>query len=245
MNPPQKKINFLKRVRVFLVVLLSGYIVMALEIMALRIIAVGISGDIFSTGAVIGVVLAALTLGYWLGGTLSVKYDPAKIQRTALVLAGIWIILLGGIPSSPSEFFSATQGISISNKYIIESPWKSYPDYITANPVSESIEIRRRIDPLLVSLVLFFVPSVFLAMIGPCAVKILTSEVSQSGRISGWIFALGSLGSIAGVLVTSFWLIAILGITANLRLMGLCALTVSLFVLNPEFIRAGKSIEKL
>jgi uncharacterized membrane protein YccC len=38
--------------------------------------------------------------------------------------------------------------------------------------------------------------------------------------MSGWVFALGSLGSIAGVLVTSFWLIAYLGIGANLRVIG-------------------------
>jgi predicted membrane-bound spermidine synthase len=85
-----------------------------------------------------------------------------------------------------------------------------------------------RIDPLIGSLILFSIPSALLAMVGPCAVRVLTRKASDAGKMSGWVFALGSLGSIAGVLVTSFWLIAVLGTGANLRLTGLITFALGL-----------------
>jgi hypothetical protein len=85
-----------------------------------------------------------------------------------------------------------------------------------------------RVDPLVGSLLLFFLPSLLMATVGPCAVKALTGSGTEAGRMSGWVFALGSLGSIAGVLVTSFWLIAVMGIGANLRVTGLLSVALSI-----------------
>lgn len=206
------------------VVLIAGFLVMALEMLALRIIQAGISGDIFATGAVIGVVLTALTLGYWIGGTLSVSLKPNSIITNALVISGIWIFLLAGLPSSISGFFKAAIDVLNPETPLIKPLWQTIPDWVIENPLSESMSVRNRVDPLLASLILFFIPSVFLAMIGPCAIQTLSTESGKSGKVSGWVFALGSLGSIAGVICTSFWLIAILGITANLRIIGMVAI---------------------
>ena len=85
-----------------------------------------------------------------------------------------------------------------------------------------------RIDPLTGSSVFFSIPSALLAMVGPCAVRVLTRDASDAGQMSGWLLALGSLESIAGVLVTSFRLIAVLGTGANLRVTGFLALLLSI-----------------
>jgi MFS family permease len=202
------------------VVFLSGYLVMALEILAFRIIQPFFGNSIYATGAVLGIVLTALTIGYWLGGTISVKLAPSRIQATALVIAGLWIFALAGVPKSFGSLVERTQNPRETAAYYLDPPWKSAPEWVLELPLGDSMEYRMRIDPLIGSIILFFVPSLFLAMVGPCAVRALTRTAADAGRMSGWVFALGSLGSIAGVLVTSFWLIAYLGIGANLRVIG-------------------------
>jgi MFS family permease len=226
------------------VVFFGGYLVMALEILAFRIVQIYFGTAIYSTGAVLGVVLSALTLGYWLGGTLSVKFAPTKIQMIALFFAGLWIIVLAGIPKNPSDFFQPRENPRVEVAYAIQPPWKTVPTWILDNPVSDSIEFRMRWDPLVGSILLFAVPSFLLAMVGPCAIRALTKQAREAGRVSGWVFALGSLGSIAGVLVTSFWLIAVLGIIANLRLIGLISIIISIVALsikNDNSLRKEKS----
>ena len=205
------------------VVFLGGYLVMALEILAFRIVQIYFGSSIYSTGAVLGVVLAALSLGYWLGGILSLRFRATRIQATALMCAGIWIFLLAGIPKPLSEITKARKSPQIISESYFESPTKIIPGWVIDNPVSDSLEFQMRFDPLVVSLFLFAVPSLFLAMVGPCAISVLTRRAEEAGVVSGWVFALGSIGSISGVLVTSFWLIAVLGLGANLRLVGLIA----------------------
>ncbi len=205
------------------VVFLAGYLVMALEILAFRIIQASLGSAIYSTGAVLGIVLAALTGGYWLGGTLSVRFRPTRIQAIALVTAGVWIFLMGGIPKPVSGVFQKREDPRQAAQAYLQPPWKTVPEWILDHPVSDSNEFRMRWDPLVGSVILFTVPSFLLAMVGPCAIRALTRRAEEAGKTSGWVFALGSLGSIAGVLVTSFWLIAVLGLGANLRLIGLVA----------------------
>jgi len=213
---------------ILIVVFLAGYLVMALEILAFRIVQVNFGTAIYATGAVLGVVLAALTIGYWLGGTLSVKLSPTGIQATALIVAGIWIFLMAGIPNPLGDLVLVRENPQAVSEAYLAAPWKTMSQWVLEHPVSESMEARMRFDPLIGSLLLFAIPSILLATVGPCAIRILTRRAEQAGPVSGWVFALGSLGSIAGVLVTSFWLIAVLGISANLRLVGIVAVLIGM-----------------
>ena len=154
-----------------------------------------------------------------------------KIQGIALVIAGIWIFSTAGIPNPITDLFKSTQSVYGGAEAFIEAPWKSVPEYIISHPVTENLKIRVHIDLLLASLLLFAVPSFLLAMVGPCGVQILTGKQSEAGKTAGWVFALGSLGSIAGVIVTSFWLLTLLGTSANLRLAGFTALLTGILVL--------------
>jgi len=221
---PKRSVRGFRKFLVLVTVFIGGYIVMALEILAFRIVYAGIDGSILATGAILGVVLSALAFGYWLGGTLSNRLNPVKIQGIALIIAGIWIISLAGVPNPITDVFKSSQVVHRTAEAVIEAPWKTVPEYIISHPISDVMEIRLRIDLVLASLILFALPSFLLAMVGPCGVQILTGKASEAGKTAGWVFALGSLGSIAGVVVTSFWLLAVLGTSANLRLAGLTAL---------------------
>jgi len=213
-------------------VFLAGYLVMALEILAFRIVQVYFGTAIYATGAVLGVVLAALTVGYWMGGNLSVRYRATRVQATALIVAGLWIFVMAGIPRPIGAVFQSRENPQGMESPYLTPPWKTMPQWILDHPVSESIEVRMRLDPLVGSIILFAVPSFLLATVGPCAIRILTRKAEQAGPVSGRVFALGSLGSIAGVLVTSFWLIALAGISANLRLVGVVAFALGCLILT-------------
>ena len=63
--------------------------------------------------------------------------------------------------------------------------------------------------PLLVSLILFFVPTVFLGMLSPFAIALQHQYTPNAGhgKVAGNIFFWSTLGSIAGSLLTAFYFI--------------------------------------
>jgi spermidine synthase len=61
--------------------------------------------------------------------------------------------------------------------------------------------------------VLFVVPSVLLGIISPYAVRLATTTVEGAGATAGNLYALSTLGSIAGTFAAGFWLIPNFGTT--------------------------------
>ncbi len=72
----------------FLVFFASGA-VLVLETVALRLVGPYVGVSLQVTSSVIGVALAAIAYGAWLGGWLADKYNPRRLVAPALVLAGI------------------------------------------------------------------------------------------------------------------------------------------------------------
>lgn len=69
-----------------------------------------------------------------------------------------------------------------------------------------------RLSPLMASMFLFFIPSVFLGAVSPYTAKLMISSLHTSGTTIGTLYALSTLGSIVGTLLTSFYLIAVAGV---------------------------------
>lgn len=59
----------------------------------------------------------------------------------------------------------------------------------------------------LAALVVCFPPLLVLGMFSPLAVRLLLTDPHSAGRVAGGLFALSSLGNMAGILVTTFLLI--------------------------------------
>ena len=72
----------------FLVFLASGA-VLVLETVALRLVGPYVGVTLQVTSSVIGIALAAIAYGAWLGGWLADQRDPRRLLAPALVLAGI------------------------------------------------------------------------------------------------------------------------------------------------------------
>jgi len=79
----------------------------------------------------------------------------------------------------------------------------------------------QKLDPALGSGLVFFLPCLVLAMLSPCMVRLAARRLAHVGRVSGWIYAASSLGSIAGVFVSGYLLIEQMSLPNSFRAMGL------------------------
>ena len=87
-----------------------------------------------------------------------------------------------------------------------------------------------RIGAMLATLILFGAPSVLLGMVSPYAIRLKISHVEKTGSTAGKLYALSTLGSIAGTFLAGFWLLSYFGhrevlFMISLTLLALGALT--------------------
>lgn len=168
---------------------ISGGVLLALEIVASRVVAPYFGNSVYVWGSLIGVFLAALSAGYYLGGQAATRW-PAWGPFLALVfIAGACI----------------------------------FPIPHIAGDVLSRIALRDygpRGDPLIGSTVLFFVPSVLLGTVSPYAVRLRARSVEGVGNVAGILYALSTLGSIAGTLLAAFVLISAVGVSRIIQILG-------------------------
>jgi spermidine synthase len=132
----------------------------------------------------IGVVLVALSLGYWLGGRLADR-DPSLAGLCKMVLVAA--ILLAAVPFVARPFFD----ISVDAL-----------DSISAGAFAGS---------LLAVLVLVAVPVLLLGAASPYALRLAVPDVEHAGRTAGRLYAISTAGSLAGTMLSSLLLIPVIG----------------------------------
>lgn len=86
--------NFLKRDFLFLIVFITGAAVLIIEIAAIRILAPYFGNTLFTISSIIGIVLGALSFGYYIGGILADKYPKFSIFFFLILIAGIFSLLI-------------------------------------------------------------------------------------------------------------------------------------------------------
>lgn len=178
-------------------VTLAGMAVLIVEITATRMLAPFFGNSIFTISSVISIVLAALALGYYLGGSLADRKPSAVWFFSLIAIAGFSVLLL--------QFLNA----------------------ILLPAIAYNLSLIN--GPLIVSLMMFFLPALFLAMLSPFAITLLHAGEADKGvgNASGLVFFWSTLGSIAGSLGTGFLLIPhwgigniIVGVGSGLVLLG-------------------------
>jgi len=199
------------------VVFLGGFIIMVLEIIGARFLAKDFGSSFYVWVSQIGVVLIALAAGYYLGGALADRWRRAWLLILLLLPAGLMLLF---IPDAAS--------------FVIDA-------IVTRHPPDQPIPLWwQRLDPVMGSAFIFLVPCIVLAMLSPYMIRLLTSDVAQVGRSSGFIIAASTIGSIVGVFTAGFVLIDQVKISSIFRAMG--GLTIWLGVvcvaLDPWFNRA-------
>ena len=178
-------------------VTLSGMAVLIIEILATRMLAPFFGNSIFTLSSVLGIVLAALGIGYYLGGRLADRRPSAAWFFALIVVAGFAVLLL--------QLLNATLLPGIAYRLSLVN------------------------GPLVVSLLMFFLPALFLAMLSPFAIALLHAREPGLGvgHAAGLVFFWSTLGSIAGSLGTGFLLVPhwgiggiVVGVGAGLALLG-------------------------
>jgi len=75
---------------------ITGAVVMALEILGSRLLAPVFGNSLFVWGALIGVILAAMSSGYATGGWLADRYYGGTVIAWLLLVSALWTFLLAG-----------------------------------------------------------------------------------------------------------------------------------------------------
>jgi spermidine synthase len=88
-----------------------------------------------------------------------------------------------------------------------------------------------RLNPLIATVLLFGGPSVLLGMVSPFAVRLAARNLEKIGNLSGRLYALSTVGSIAGTLITAFWLIPLMGVAMLLQALGIVLIILTLVVI--------------
>jgi len=190
-------------------VFISGFVAMALEFAASRLLTPIFGSSISTWGVLIGIILAALTAGYHIGGRLAdSKERSATIQRLCSVM------------------FS-------SGLYILFIPLIIWP------AIQESLASSPSIPMLVAStLLLIALPTVLMGFVSPYTIKLATTTLSTLGKKAGNLYSVATAGSIAGTFVTVFALIPSLEITAITFALGLALIIPAAVFLHrlPKFL---------
>jgi spermidine synthase len=91
-----------------------------------------------------------------------------------------------------------------------------------------SANLGSRLEPLLATTILFGGPSILMGMVSPFAVRLSASVIDRIGNTAGRLYALSTLGSILGTLVTAFWLIPLIGVHTILKSLGLTLIAIAI-----------------
>jgi spermidine synthase len=183
--------------------LLTGAVIMVLELVAFRLYAPYFGYSIYVWGAMISVVMAALAAGYALGGWLADRSQTDRPLYLVILLSGVYQLLV----------------------------------VLTVNRLLPALS---RLDGaagiVSATLVIFGPPMVALATVAPFVIR-LQARAAHVGITAGKIYALSTVGSIGGVVLTSFFLVPRLGTRATL--LTACAVTTLVAVAGLLWGRGG------
>src|SRR3954453_2941156 len=172
-----------------LIVFMASCCTMVLELVAGRILAPFIGVSLYTWTSIIGVCLAGISAGNFLGGAPA---DKAGSRRT------LGLILLGG---------------GLFSLVILPLAALDLTGIIPKDgPMPRDIWLVLRI--VIVSARLFLPPTVILGMVSPIVIKLSLTDLRQTGSIAGKIYAFSTVGSIVGPFVTGFFLVSAFGTRA-------------------------------
>ena len=204
--------------RASLVVFIASFCTLVIELVAGRVLAPYVGVSLYTWTSIIGVVLAGISAGAWAGGWLADRRPLDSTLGWLLIASGITAMLI----APATDTLAADNGL------------------LTSFGIATTLLAR----VVLLSFVLFFLPSFCLGMISPVAVKMAVRDLDTTGRTVGKIYAFSTLGSIAGTFTTGFYLIARFGTRTTLIGTGAVLIAAAL-LLGGLFGRRGKAASVL
>jgi predicted membrane-bound spermidine synthase len=182
---------------------IASFCTLVIELSAARLLAPHVGVSLYTWTSIIGVVLAGISGGAYAGGRLADRRPRESTLGWLLFASGVMSLLI-----APAATLFAGEG-----------------GLLTTYGIAPTLLQR----VVLLAFLLFFLPSFFLGMISPVAVKLAVRDLDSAGRVVGKIYAFSTLGSIAGTFITGFYLVARFGTRATLAGVGVVLIACALF----------------
>jgi predicted membrane-bound spermidine synthase len=185
---------------IYLVAFVTGGIVMSFEMLGSRYLNPYFGSGIYTWASLISTVLAALCLGYFIGGYAADRYPSATTLGVTVLIGSVYILLL-----------------PLFSEWLMETVLAGFDDV--------------RAGSLAAAFVILFFPVTFLGMYSPFGIRLLLQSAQTSGRVSGTVYGISTLGSIVGTLGTTFLLIPTIGTRAITYTLGIAGVVSGLLLL--------------
>jgi spermidine synthase len=181
-----------------LLVFVVGSASLGAEIAAARLMAPFFGASTIVWANVIGVVLVSLAVGYWYGGRFADRH-PHKQGLCVLVLVAALAVC--AIPFVAEPFLD----ISVD--------------------ALDNVSAGAFIGSLVAVTVLVAPPLMLLGAASPYAIRLAVERVEESGTVAGRMYAISTIGSLAGVWTSALLLVPLVGTRRTFLIFGLaCAL---------------------
>ena len=168
----------------YVLVFTVGIATLGAEIAAARLVAPFFGASTIVWANTIGVVLVALSIGYWWGGRLGDRY-PDRRYLLLVVLGASGLVAL--IPFVAQPFFE----LSID--------------------ALDEIEAGAFVGSLFAVLFLVAIPVAVLGTVSPWAIRLSVPDVEHAGRVAGRLYAISTVGSLLGTMLAALVLIPFAG----------------------------------
>jgi spermidine synthase len=202
----------------YTLVFLAGVGTLATEICASRLLAPYYGSSTIVWANIIGLTLASLSLGYWLGGRVADR-NPSPHVLGRLVLAAALLVAVIPFVSSPI-LDVASSGL----------------DEVSAGAV---------IGSFFGTLLLFAPPIVLLGMVAPFAIRLALVEVASAGQVAGRLYALSTVGSLFGTFVPALVTIPLIGTQRTLLVSAALLAAAAAMMLGRRWLAATAAIAAL
>ena len=157
---------------------------LAVEICASRLLAPYFGSSTVVWANLIGVVLAALALGYWLGGRVADRWPEPR--------------LLGWI-------------VAVAAALVAVVPFVARPLLDAGVEQLDEASAGAVVGSFLGVLALFAPPVILLGMVAPFAIRLALTGVETAGAVAGRLYALSTAGSLVGTFLSALVTIPLFG----------------------------------
>ena len=176
------------------------------EIAAVRLLSPYFGASTVIWANTIGVVLVALSAGYWLGGRWADRNPTARaLCRVALLASALLAVV----------------------------PFVARPLLDVAVDALDEVSAGAFLGSLLAVLALVAIPVLLLGTVSPWALRLAVSDVGNAGTIAGRLYALSTAGSLVGTLLSALVLIPLVGTRRTFLLFALLIAVVAVLGLLP------------
>ncbi len=177
-----------------LIVFVVGFSILGAEIAAARLLAPYFGASTIVWANTIGIVLVALSIGYWYGGRLADRNPTREGLHRVVLLAGL---LLAAVPFVADPFLAR------------------------AVDALDSISAGAFVGSLLAVTVLVAVPILVSGAVAPYALRLAVCDVAEAGTVSGRLYAISTVGSLLGTFSSALVFIPLIGTRRTFIVFGL------------------------